>query len=132
MSTAAIGLVALVLGWLGTLSLVRDVKRLELTDFTIAAAGAIACAWLLPRLGFEVWGEYGLRPATVALMEVAAVLTLISANLARGRGIRAGASSSLATVCPTHHATLAVGHDPMKGARVGIEHQGKKVAIPFP
>jgi hypothetical protein len=122
MSTAAISLVALVVGWLCTLSLVRDLKCLELTDFSIAAGGALATALLLPHIGFEIWGEYGLRMATVALMGAAAVLTLMVANLTRGRGIRAGARS--ATVYPTHHAALTVGHDAVKGARISIEHQG--------
>ena len=122
MHTAAIFPVALVLGWLGTLSLARDVARLELADFLIATGGALGTALLLPRMGFEVWGEYGLRLPTIGMMAAAAVLTLIMANLVRGRGIRAGAL--LAAVCPAHHATVAVGHDAMKGTRIGIEHQG--------
>ena len=130
MSTMAVGLMALVLGWLSTLALVRDVTRVELTDFTIAASGALATALLLPRVGFEVWGEYGLRLPTLATMGAAALLTLVTANLARGRGIRAGAL--LSAVCPAHHAAMAVGHDTMKGTRIGIEHQGEEVAIPFP
>jgi len=130
MITAAIILVALVLGWLGTLFLARDVMRVELTDFTIAASGALATALLLPRVGFEVWGEYGLRLSALATMEAAALLTLVVANLARGRGIRAGAL--LTAVCPAHHAAVTVGHDAMKGTRIGIEHQGQEVAIPFP
>ena len=122
MGTVAIFQVALVLGWLATLSLARDVARLELTDFLIAAGGALAMALLLQHVGFEVWGEYGLRLATVAMMAVAAVSTLIAANLARGRGIRAGAL--LTAVCPAHHAAVAIRHDAMKGTRIGIEHQG--------
>jgi hypothetical protein len=119
MNTAAILPVALVLGWLSTLSLARDVARLELADFMIATGGALATALVLPRMGVEICGEYGLRLATLGMMEVAAVLTLIAANLARGRGIRA-----LAAVCPTHHAAVAVGHDAVKGTRIGVEHQG--------
>lgn len=130
MGTVAIFLVALVLGWLATLSLARDIARLELTDFVIAASGGWAIALLLPLMGFEVWGEYGLRLATLGMMEAAAMLTLIAANLARGRGIRAGAL--LAAVCPAHHAAMSVGHDTMKGTRIGVEHQGQEVAIPFP
>jgi hypothetical protein len=91
MGTAAIFPVALVLGWLSTLSLARDVARLELTDFLIATGGALVLAVWLPRMGFEIWGEYGLRLTTVGMMEAAAVLTLMAANLARGRGLRAGA-----------------------------------------
>lgn len=128
MSTMAVVLMALVLGWLSTLFLVRDVTRVELTDFTIAASGALATALLLPRVGFEVWGEYGLRLSTLATMGAAAVLTLVTANLARGRGIRAG----LTAVCPAHHAAATVRHDAVKGTRIGIEHQGEEVAIPFP
>lgn len=120
MSTAAISLVALVLGWLSTLALVRDLKCVQLRDVSISASGALATALLLPHIGFEIWGEYGLRLATLAWMETAAVLTLVAANLARGRGVRAGVL--LATVCPTHHAAFTVGHDAVKGARVGIEH----------
>jgi hypothetical protein len=122
MNTAAILPVALVLGWLSTLSLARDVARLELADFMIATAGALATALVLPRMGFEIWGEYGLRLATLGMMEVAAVLALVAANLARGRGIRAGAL--LAAVCPAHHAAVAVRHDAMKGTRIGVEYQG--------
>ena len=130
MSTAAIVLIALVLGWLGTLSLARDVTRVELIDFTIATSGALATALLLPRVGFEVWGEYGLRLSALATMEAAALLTLVTANLARGRGIRAGAL--LSAVCPAHHAAVTVGHDAVKGTRIGVEHQGEELAIPFP
>lgn len=122
MGTVAIFQVALVLGWLTTLSLARDVARLELADFLIATGGALATALLLPRMGFEVWGVYGLRLATLAIMEAGALLTLVAANLARRRGIRAGVL--LTAVCPTHHAAVAVGHDAMKGARIGIKHQG--------
>lgn len=121
MGTVAIFQVALVLGWLATLSLARDVARLQLTDFMISTGGALAMALLLPRMGFEVWGMYGLRLATLGLMEAAAVLTLIAANLARGRGIRAGVL--LAAVCPAHHAAVSVRHDAVKGTRVGIEYQ---------
>jgi uncharacterized membrane protein YeaQ/YmgE (transglycosylase-associated protein family) len=87
MSTVALLQVALVLGWLGALSLARDVARMELTDFMIAASGALLASWLMPRLGFEVWGEYGPRLSTHLSMAVAAVLTLILANLVRGRGL---------------------------------------------
>ena len=121
MHTAAIFPVALVLGWLSTLSLARDVARLELADFMIATGGALAMALLLPRMGYEIWGEYGLRLATFGMMEAAAVLTLMAANLVRGRGLRAGAL--LAAVCPAHHAAVAVRHDAVKGARIGIEYQ---------
>jgi hypothetical protein len=121
MHTAAIFPVALVLGWLSTLSLARDVARLELPDFMIATGGALAMALSLPRMGCEIWGEYGLRLGTLGMMEAAAVLTLMAANLARGRGLRAGAL--LATVCPAHHAAVAVGHDAMEGTRIRIEHQ---------
>ena len=121
MGIAAIFPVALVLGWLGTLSLARDVARLELADFMIATGGALALALVLPRMGCEIWGEYGLRLATLGMMEAAAVLTLMTANLARGRGLRAGAL--LAAVCPAHHAAVAVGHDAVEGTRIGIEHQ---------
>jgi uncharacterized membrane protein YeaQ/YmgE (transglycosylase-associated protein family) len=84
-------LVALVLGWLGTLCLVRDLSALELTDFLIAAAGAMVTGLMLPRLGLEIWGENGLRMPSLAAMATASILTLVAANLLRGRGIRAGA-----------------------------------------
>jgi uncharacterized membrane protein YeaQ/YmgE (transglycosylase-associated protein family) len=91
MGTIFLFLVALVLGWLGALCLVRDVSRLELTDFSIGAAGALVTGLLLPRLGLEVWGENGLRMSTLSSMAAAAILSLVLANLLRGRGIRAGA-----------------------------------------
>lgn len=91
MGTVALALVALVLGWLGSLSLARDVEKLELTDFSIAAAGSLAMGLLLPRLGLEVWGENGLRFPTILAMACAAVATLIAANLLRGRGVRSNA-----------------------------------------
>jgi hypothetical protein len=128
MSTVVIILMALVLGWLGTLALARDVMRVELTDFIIAASGALATAVLLPRMGFEVWAEYGLRLSTLATMEAAALLTLVAANLVRGRGIRAG----LAAVGPAHHVAVTVGHDAVKRTWIGIEHQREEVAIAFP
>jgi hypothetical protein len=88
--TIALFLVALVLGWLGTLSLTRDVARVELKDFSIAAAGALSIGLLLPRLGCEIWGENGLRMSAALGMATAAVVTLVAANLLRGRGMRAG------------------------------------------
>lgn len=91
MITLALLLVAFVVGWLTTLSLVRDVRRLELTDFLIAASGAFCSAFLLmPRMGWPVWGDYGLRLSALAGMALAAVTVLILANLLRGRGFRAG------------------------------------------
>ncbi len=100
MGTIALFLVALVLGWLGTLLLVRDVSRLQARDFSIAAAGALLAGLILPRIGFEVLGENGLRMSTLLAMAAAAVLTLVVANLIRGRGIRAGVMLS-----PLHRGT---------------------------
>jgi len=86
-----IALVALVVGWIATLSLVRDVRGLECRDFLIAASGAFCSAFLvLPRLGIQVWGDYGLRLPAIGAMAVAAVVVLMLANLVRGRGLRAG------------------------------------------
>jgi len=90
MDMVALFLMALALGWLGTLSLVRDLSRVEFTDFLIAAAGALSAGVLLPRLGFEVWGDNGLRISPLCAMAGASLVTLISANLIRGRGLRAG------------------------------------------
>jgi hypothetical protein len=91
MGTVALVLVALAVGWLGTLALVRDLSRVQARDFLIAATGALLAGWSLPRIGFEVLGENGLRLSTVFAMAGAAILTLIAANLIRGRGLRAGA-----------------------------------------
>ena len=86
-----IALVAMVVGWIATLSLVRDIRRLECRDFLIAAGGAFCSAFLvLPRLGIQVWGDYGLRLPAIGAMAVAAVVVLMLANLVRGRGLRAG------------------------------------------
>jgi uncharacterized membrane protein YeaQ/YmgE (transglycosylase-associated protein family) len=90
MGTVALFLVALVLGWLGTLSLARDVSRLELTDFSIAATGSLLIGLVLPRLGCDIWGQNGLRMSALFAMAGAAVVTLVAANLLRGRGMRAG------------------------------------------
>lgn len=91
MNTFALLLVALVVGWLATLSLVRDIHRLEFTDFLIAASGACCAAFLvLPRMGISVWGDYGLRLPAAFGMGLAAVSVLVLANLVRGRGFRAG------------------------------------------
>jgi hypothetical protein len=83
--------IALALGWLGTLLLSRDVTHVELKDFLIATAGA-SCVGLvgMPQLGIAVFGENGLRFPTILSMVLASVLTLIVANLIRGRGIRCG------------------------------------------
>jgi hypothetical protein len=91
MGIVALPLVALVLGWLGTLSLVQDVSRLEFTDFSIATTGALLTGLILPRMGLELLGENGLRMSTLCAMAAASVLTLVAANLIRGRGIRASA-----------------------------------------
>lgn len=95
MGTFAVFLTALVLGWLGTLCLARDLAHIEIKDFTISACGA-SCMGLvvLPQLGIAVWGEYGLRFTALLWMELAAVFVLILANLARGRGIRTGVAST--------------------------------------
>src|SRR5262245_20787886 len=90
MEMVALLLMALVLGWLGTLSLVRDLSRVEFTDFLIATAGALSAGLLLPRLGFDLWGDNGLRISPLCTMAGASLVTLISANLIRGRGMRAG------------------------------------------
>jgi uncharacterized membrane protein YeaQ/YmgE (transglycosylase-associated protein family) len=90
MGMIALVLVALVVGWLGTLALVRDLSRVELTDFSISATGALLAGLILPRMGFEVLGENGLRLSTVFAMAGASILTLMVANLIRGRGLRAG------------------------------------------
>jgi len=83
--------IALALGWLGTLLLSRDVAHVELKDFLIATAGA-SCVGLvgMPQLGIAVLGENGVRFPTIVSMVLAAVLTLVVANLVRGRGIRCG------------------------------------------
>ncbi len=90
MGTVALFLVALVLGWLGTLSLARDVSRLQFRDVSIAAAGALLIGFVLPRVGWEIWGQNGLRLSALSAMAAASVLTLAAANLLRGRGMRAG------------------------------------------
>lgn len=91
MNTLALLLVAFVVGWITTLSLVRDVRRLELGDFLIAAGGAFCWAYVaMPRMGVPVWGDYGLRLTTLLGMALAAVGVLVATNLVRGRGIRAG------------------------------------------
>jgi hypothetical protein len=91
MITLALLPIALALGWLGTLLLSRDVAYVELKDFVIATAGA-SCVGLvgMPQLGVPVLGENGLRLATILSMVLAAVLTLLIANLIRGRGIWCG------------------------------------------
>ena len=96
-----VALVAVVVGWIATLSLVRDIHRTELTDFLIAAGGAFCSAFLvLPRMGIQVWGDYGLTlPATLG-MAVVAVVVLMLANLARGRGLRCGKLRSPAVTRP--------------------------------
>jgi hypothetical protein len=95
MSTFALLLVAFVasiVGWLATLSLVRDVRRTEARDFLIATSGAFCSATLLmPKLGIAVWGDYGLRFPAVLGMALAAGSALVVANLVRGRGLRCGA-----------------------------------------
>ena len=91
MSTLALLLVAFVVGWITTVSLVRDLRRLELADFLIAASGAFCSAFVfMPRMGLAVWGDYGLRLETLCVMTLAAASVLVVANLMRGRGIRAG------------------------------------------
>jgi hypothetical protein len=95
MSTFALMLVAFVasvVGWLATLSLVRDVRRTEFRDFLIAAGGAFcSAAIIMPKLGIAVWGDYGLRFPAVLGMALAAAGALVVANLVRGRGVRCGA-----------------------------------------
>jgi hypothetical protein len=91
MSTFALLLVASVVGWLATLSLVRDVHRLEFTDFLIATSGSCCAAFLvMPWMGISVWGDYGLRLPAAFGMGLAALSVLVLANLVRGRGFRAG------------------------------------------
>lgn len=91
MSTFTLLMVALVVGWLATLSLVRDVHRLEFADFLIAAGGAFCWAFLaMPRMGIPVWGDYGLRLSATLGMSLCAFSLLVVANLVRGRGLRAG------------------------------------------
>jgi len=95
MVTLALLPIALVLGWLGTLCLSRDLAHLELKDFVIATAGA-SCMGLvgMPQLGIALFGDNGLRLAAMLPMIIAALLALVVANLVRGRGIRCGARAS--------------------------------------
>jgi|SRR5581483_10785726 len=91
MSTFALLLIASVVGWLATLSLVRDIYKLEFTDFLISSGAAFCAAYMLPWMGIAVWGDYGLRLAPTLCMALAAFGVLMLANLVRGRGFRAGA-----------------------------------------
>jgi len=91
MMTLALLPIALVLGWLGTLLLSRDLAHLELKDFVIAAGGALCMGLVgVPQMGIAVLGDHGLRLAAMLPMVLAAVLTLVAANLLRGRGFRCG------------------------------------------
>lgn len=84
--------IALALGWLGTLFLSRDLANVELKDFVIATAGASCMALVgMPQMGIAAFGDYGVRLPAVFSMILAAVLTLVIANLLRGRGVRCGA-----------------------------------------
>jgi len=104
MSTFALLLVSLVMGWLATLALVRDVHRLEFRDVLIAASGAACWAFVgMPRMGMQIWGEYGLRFSAILEIGLAAVTLLVVANLLRGRGFRCG------TLCMRNRALHAAG-----------------------
>lgn len=99
MSTFTLLFASLVMGWLATLALVRDVHRLQCRDVLIAACGAAGWAFLgMPFFNLPVWGDYGLRLSAIVQIAVAAFVLLMLANLVRGRGVRAG--------CPHMHARI--------------------------
>lgn len=75
-------------GWIATLIMERDLRKVRARNFVIATAGAaFGGGWLAPFLGVPAIGEYGLSfaGALVSLLTALAALTLLA--LAR-RAIR--------------------------------------------
>jgi uncharacterized membrane protein YeaQ/YmgE (transglycosylase-associated protein family) len=111
MGTVALVVIALAVGWLGTLALVRDLSHVKRRDFSIATTGALVAGLILPRLGFEILGDNGLRLSTLFAMLMASIVTLAVANLLRGRGLRAGV---LLTSLPPEPAVKPVAASPAR------------------
>jgi len=80
----------LILGWLATLILHREIEHIRILDFLIAVTGAALAGGLLaPLLGISLTGEFGLTLIGLLLSFAGAMLLLAAANLLRyGRLLR--------------------------------------------
>ena len=76
--------VAVLVGWLATLSLQARIDSLSVVDFSIAVAGAALAGGLLaPYLGISPTGEYGLTLLGTLISWAGATGVLAAANLLR-------------------------------------------------
>ena len=68
-------------GWIATLIMERDLRKVRARNFVIGTAGAaLGGGWLAPLLGAPAIGEYGLSfaGALVSLLTALAVLSLLA------------------------------------------------------
>jgi uncharacterized membrane protein YeaQ/YmgE (transglycosylase-associated protein family) len=91
MSIATLSVVALLAGWLATLTLERDVDKLSLVDVIVGIAGAALVGGLLaPFLGISTHGEYGFTLSGTFASWLGAISLLALVNLARHGQVRCG------------------------------------------
>jgi uncharacterized membrane protein YeaQ/YmgE (transglycosylase-associated protein family) len=76
--------VAVLVGWLATLSLQARIDNVSLVDFIIAVTGAgLAGGFLAPYLGISPTGEYGLSLSGTLISWAGATALLAVSNLVR-------------------------------------------------
>jgi uncharacterized membrane protein YeaQ/YmgE (transglycosylase-associated protein family) len=91
MSIVMLSVVALVVGWLATLILQRDMERLSLLDVSVGVTGAAMVGGLLaPFMGISTAGEYGFTLSGTFVSWLGAMSLLALVNLMRHGHIRCG------------------------------------------
>ena len=84
MDVATLLTVAVLVGWLATLSLQARIDQLSVVDFSVAVTGAaLAGGVLAPYLGISPTGEYGLTLSGTLICCCGATGLLALANLLR-------------------------------------------------
>jgi uncharacterized membrane protein YeaQ/YmgE (transglycosylase-associated protein family) len=71
-------------GWIATLLMTRDLRRLQARYFLVGIGGALIGAWgLAPALGFSPLSEWGFSVAGPLVSLASAIICLAAASLAR-------------------------------------------------
>ena len=84
MNIVTLSIVAVLVGWLATLVLHRDLDSLSLLDLGVGVTGAALVGGLLaPYFGISTSGEYGLSLSGTFVSWLGAITLLALVNLAR-------------------------------------------------
>jgi uncharacterized membrane protein YeaQ/YmgE (transglycosylase-associated protein family) len=84
MNIVTLSIVAVLVGWLATLILQRDIDSLSLLDLAVGVAGAAVVGGLLaPFFGISTTGKYGLTLSGTFVSWLGAISVLALVNWAR-------------------------------------------------